>query len=364
MRVKRRHWHLAVALAASGAAALVLVYPWYDRPPADLLQGARAALDSAAASGAPAYAEPFYRSADDLLGRGWSEMGRQRGRLRVLRDYGRADSLLKRSILQADLARVASQDSLRFLDSLAAGELSALEEELGYYRAVLDENLRDPAVERLWSLSQTRLAAAEALVGQGEREAALDMLALAGESLDAAGDALARYLDDEGRMQAIWSKWARETLDESRRSKGVAVIVDKSAHKAYLARAGTVIHAYDCELGRRPGDQKRHAGDGATPEGMYRVVKARSTGSKYYKALLIDYPNGDDRRRFSEDVNSSALPEDARIGGNIEIHGDGGQGRDWTDGCVALTNADMDHLMGYAYVGMPVTIVRKSGLAR
>jgi len=46
----------------------------------------------------------------------------------------------------------------------------------------------------------------------------------------------------------------------------------------------------------------------------------------------------------------------------IEIHGEGGKNRDWTDGCIAMTNEDIDHLMQYSSVGMPVTIVRRSDL--
>jgi L,D-peptidoglycan transpeptidase YkuD (ErfK/YbiS/YcfS/YnhG family) len=51
------------------------------------------------------------------------------------------------------------------------------------------------------------------------------------------------------------------------------------------------------------------------------------------------------------------VPANAGIGSLIEIHGEGGQGRDWTDGCVALSNSDMDRVFSHARVGTPVTIV-------
>jgi murein L,D-transpeptidase YafK len=96
----------------------------------------------------------------------------------------------------------------------------------------------------------------------------------------------------------------------------------------------------------------------ATPEGMYKVTrKLEGSKTKYYKALLLDYPNEEDKARFREEIENGSLPRNAKIGGLIEIHGDGGKGIDWTEGCVALTNKEMDIVYRLAKVGTPVTIV-------
>jgi murein L,D-transpeptidase YafK len=79
--------------------------------------------------------------------------------------------------------------------------------------------------------------------------------------------------------------------------------------------------------------------------------------SLYHKALLLDYPNADDRAEFALARRRGEMPMSAGIGGFIEIHGEGGRGRDWTRGCVALTNADMDELFARVPIGTPVTIV-------
>ena len=121
-----------------------------------------------------------------------------------------------------------------------------------------------------------------------------------------------------------------------------------------------MLDTYACELGRNPAYQKRYAGDGATPEGKYTVVDVKAQGSKYYKALVLDYPNGRDRERYAENKATGTIPPGTGPGGHIEIHGMGGRGLDWTDGCVALTDRDMDDIMKLAGVGTPVTIVRKS----
>jgi hypothetical protein len=72
---------------------------------------------------------------------------------------------------------------------------------------------------------------------------------------------------------------------------------------------------------------------------------------------LLDYPNKDDIRRFSQDKSNGTLPGSADIGGHIEIHGEGGRGNDWTDGCIALNNRDMDILYNLTAEGARVTIV-------
>jgi murein L,D-transpeptidase YafK len=138
--------------------------------------------------------------------------------------------------------------------------------------------------------------------------------------------------------------------------------VDKDAHQVVLYRAGRVHCVYDAELGWNNVGDKRTQGDGATPEGHYRVTEMKSRGrSRYHKALLLDYPNAEDVRNLAALEASGAVPRGTRPGGLIEIHGEGGRGKDWTDGCVAVTNAQMDELFTLVGVGTPVTIVGSRG---
>ena len=173
---------------------------------------------------------------------------------------------------------------------------------------------------------------------------------------------LADYSNDESRRITLWRAWVDETLAASKRSGRAALIVDKSAHSLYVIQKGRLHATFPCELGRNPAFQKRYAGDGATPEGKYRVTKVKKRGSKYYKAVLLDYPNSRDRERHADARAAGSIPEGAGPGGYIEIHGMGGKGLDWTDGCVAVSNGDMDEILRHVDVGTPVTIVRKSDL--
>jgi murein L,D-transpeptidase YafK len=106
---------------------------------------------------------------------------------------------------------------------------------------------------------------------------------------------------------------------------------------------------------------KQQRGDRATPEGRYSITTKKSAGqTTYYRALAINYPNADDLARFKKAVKSGALPPGANPGGLIEIHGSGGKGAHWTEGCVALKNEDMRVLFERVSVGTPVTIVGSS----
>ena len=173
---------------------------------------------------------------------------------------------------------------------------------------------------------------------------------------DHAAAVAARYADAE--TVARWRRWHAETVAWSRREGRPAIIVAKEAHTLTLYVGGTAVRTYRVDLGFNWIADKSHAGDGATPEGRYRVVARKANGASiYYKALLLDYPNQDDRIEFSRARRSGAVPATASIGGLIEIHGEGGRGRDWTKGCVALTNTEIDELFARVGLGTPVTIV-------
>lgn len=153
-----------------------------------------------------------------------------------------------------------------------------------------------------------------------------------------------------------WEKLNKEAqkLSHSRR----VILVDKIARRCYVYRNGKTSQTFIAELGKNWVGTKNLQGDKSTPEGKYYVTKKlKGSQTIYYKALMINYPNDDDKERFAQNITSGAIPKNAKIGGLIEIHGGGGKGTDWTDGCVALTDKDMDKLFGLADNGTPVFIV-------
>lgn len=130
------------------------------------------------------------------------------------------------------------------------------------------------------------------------------------------------------------------------------IVVEKAARRLHLMRAGEAVRTYSVALGSQPIGPKRAEGDGRTPEGLYYVDR-RNAQSRFFRALHLSYPNDADRAR--------AAANGARPGGDIMIHGQprgvrGVAAGDWTDGCIAVSNAAMREIWAAAAAGTPVEI--------
>lgn len=138
--------------------------------------------------------------------------------------------------------------------------------------------------------------------------------------------------------------------------KADSIIILKKDHLLELMAGGRVIRTYKVALGTGGLAAKDRQGDRRTPEGRY-VIDSRNEHSAYYKSLHISYPNTEDRRR--------AARLGVSPGGDIMIHGlPNGKGwigaghrlYDWTLGCIAVTDEEMDEIWKMVPVGTPVEI--------
>ena len=143
-------------------------------------------------------------------------------------------------------------------------------------------------------------------------------------------------------------------LDEVQIDK---VVVDKSARIMQLMSKDKVIKSYHIALGDNPKGHKRQEGDERTPEGVY-TLDYKNENSIAYRSIHISYPNTDDV--------AQAKARGVSPGGAIMIHGQMNgyekfthfnQQRDWTDGCIAVTNDEMDEIMAAVEIGTPIEIV-------
>jgi murein L,D-transpeptidase YafK len=135
------------------------------------------------------------------------------------------------------------------------------------------------------------------------------------------------------------------------------VIVRKSERRLYLLRHGEVFRSYHVALGLSPNGPKLRSGDFRTPEGRYQLTR-RNARSAYFLSIQVSYPNDEDLRRARS----------ARVdpGGAIMLHGLPNAPRhppefydraDWTDGCIALSDADMVEVWLMTQDNIPIEIL-------
>lgn len=130
------------------------------------------------------------------------------------------------------------------------------------------------------------------------------------------------------------------------------VVVMKSDRRMYLMHHQKVLKAYDVHLGFAPEGHKQFEGDGKTPEGAY-LINRRNPNSTYHLSIGISYPNEQDRE-FAKAHNKSP-------GGDIFIHGGprpglDPSGPDWTVGCVAVTNDEVEDVYAMVKNGTQIDI--------
>ena len=129
------------------------------------------------------------------------------------------------------------------------------------------------------------------------------------------------------------------------------VVINKEARRMYLMNQNDVLKSYDIDLGFAPIGNKYFEGDGRTPEGTY-LIDRRNPNSKFHLSLGISYPNAVDR------AEAAALGKPP--GGDIFIHGNSNLYRrktaDWTWGCVAVTDEEMEDIYAMVRTGTPIQI--------
>jgi murein L,D-transpeptidase YafK len=147
----------------------------------------------------------------------------------------------------------------------------------------------------------------------------------------------------------------KDLIEEKKIDK---IVVYKSKREMNLYRDGDKIYTFRISLGKRPEGRKIKRGDHKTPEGSYTITR-KICNSKYYRMIYISYPNHDDKIRAKKMGLSP--------GSGITIHaqpfwnGDGKGdnytlSKDWTNGCIAISNSSMDILWYALKLGTPIEI--------
>jgi murein L,D-transpeptidase YafK len=146
------------------------------------------------------------------------------------------------------------------------------------------------------------------------------------------------------------------------KTEGLSVFIDKSDFQLSIMHADTVVKWFPVVLGYNPEGDKMQEGDYKTPEGVFGIRdKYPHKSWKYF--IWIDYPNEESWERFEQRKADGTISDDARIGGEIGIHGtpEGmdaliDDGQNWTFGCVSLKRSHVEEIYPYFHKNIKITI--------
>jgi hypothetical protein len=141
----------------------------------------------------------------------------------------------------------------------------------------------------------------------------------------------------------------------------VSLFIDKVNYFCEVRYGSSGLKRFPVNLGAKPWNRKTYYDCMSTPEGVYHIEYLKPVSS-FHTALGVSYPNGADRLRYARALEQKKIPTQngkaVSIGGSIQIHG-GGIGNNWTWGCIAMRNDDLDWIFSLPQLkkGVPVIIV-------
>jgi hypothetical protein len=357
----RKFWRDALifaAIAVSIPLIILLLIRFTPQPPIGEMEYAREVLSKAGTNKADTYSKKLFTQAKIYYDSAMVNWQKQNERFLYFRDYEKVVMFAELSAKKAAQAGDNSISSTSNLKVKLKQKIVTLNDLITNINELfttypLTTETRNRISKGKMLLKEAEVAYKKGQFLQASRKIT-DSEYLLTDSYENATTNLKNYF----MSYSVWKNWIDKTINESKKNREYSIIIDKFSRKCFVYHNGTKKYEFEAELGKNWVGDKRVRGDKATPEGMYKITK-RFDGktTRYYKALLLDYPNDEDKEKFKSEISRGSLPASAKIGGLIEIHGNGGKGIDWTEGCVALTDKEMDIIFKVAKVGTPVTIV-------
>ncbi len=349
---------IVLLLSVAATAVMALIKVKSNVVPEKELTIARKMLAEAELVKSPRYAQALYSKALHDYDAAMAEWRKENERFILFRDYQ----------MVVQLAEQSTQSSIAAIDQ-AGKNISKVEDQLdiqinilGSRIKVFDENLGRFPINRAHQseITKSKLKYSEGVLAYKNKN-----FSLCKSKLDSVENTINRVFSIYEEMLTVyldahtkWKEMEAQTIYYSKRNKLYVLVIDKLARECTLYKDGNAVHNFSVELGANWVGDKMQQGDKSTPEGFYKIIgKKANQQTRFYKALLLDYPNEEDQKRFVKNRKNGLVKPNAKIGNLIEIHGDGGKGADWTDGCIALKDAEMDVLFRLCSVDTRVTIV-------
>jgi lipoprotein-anchoring transpeptidase ErfK/SrfK len=325
--------------------------------PNDDLRMARIALSEAKEAEADVYSETKYKQALQIYEAAMKSWSRENDRFILFRDYNSVISSARKTKKIAEESKEESIAKASDLSKNVDAAFVSLEKKIELYNKLF-KNLPIPRTV-FDAHNKSKMFFSESKIAQenGKLKDAEILFKKAEIYTNHANTAAAKMLRDYFNGYSRWKNLANDAIAASRGGNKV-VLVDKVAHILYVYQSGKAIRSYDVEFGPNWMAHKECAGDRATPEGNYHIMsKKAGGGTGYHKAMMLDYPNAEDRAHFAQMKRQGLISRRSGIGNLIEIHGNGGRGFDWTSGCVGMRDRDIDDLYRLVGSGTRVTIV-------
>jgi len=358
MRKVWREVLIFAAVAVSIPIIILLLIRFTPQPPIGEMDYAREILSKAETNKADTYSKKLFTLARIYYDSAMINWQKENKRFIYLRDYDKVAMFAELSSKKASQADENSISSTTNLIIKVKQKINSLKNLVAVINQLfttypLSSEIRNRISEGKMLLEEADIAYKKGQYLQANRKMT-DSEYLLTASYDNATTNLKNYF----KSYPVWKNWADKTINESKKNRDYSIIIDKFSRKCFVYLNGAKKYEFEAELGKNWVGDKRVKGDQTTPEGMYKITKKYERNkTKYYKALLLDYPNDEDMVKFKSEIAHGSLPASAKIGGLIEIHGNGGKGIDWTEGCIALTDQEMDTVFRIAKTGTPVTIV-------
>lgn len=337
--------------------AVLMVVTGCSEPPAPTeIQLALAQETELWRAGASIYTPDSYQKYLSALNSARDLYTRERSRMVWFRDYQPISQSFAQVIemgtkMQGEVQTVSTQQLAEI-----AKTATLLEKRIVLLKE-LSETLKDRRLAmRKLTQADIRIEDAKRLAGDRRSKEANEKLEMARIDIEAVVKTIrplvARYAD---RNQiARWKAQVDQAVADSRRSGSDVIVVSKIDRQVTLYRKGCRVRDFSAGFGFNFLADKLYSGDKATPEGEYKIIK-KLDRSRYFKALLIDYPNHEDQQRFALAKQKKLIPRNAGIGNLIEIHGGGDDSM--TNGCISLNDHHISDLFNQVDVGTPVVIV-------
>lgn len=344
-----------ILLAGFGGFSIVKLTT--EKLPTKEINMARESLDRAKKTGATKYASDKLEDAEIIYAESMKEWEAQNERFFWFRNFTKTRELASKSLaLSSDAKQQSILEKNKFGQQLKS-EIEEAEKKIEKFELSFKSLPLKRETFDAFNKGKMEYLEAKDELKKNDLVRATVLIERANAKLADAETSARRKIENFYKNYPDWVKNAH-LADQLSKKGQLVILVNKMDSKCSLLKSGKTIKVFNAELGSNWMADKVMKGDRSTPEGVYKITeKKKGIKTKYHKALLLNYPNDEDAARFDVLKRNGSIPRSAQIGGMIEIHGDGGKGIHWTDGCIALQNKEIDQLYDLCSTGTYVIII-------